>query len=458
MPNYSGWAGKKVNILKAFLALAVAMAAFTALAGPSYVVGVIAATMHLAATIWVFLKHGAARVTALCIFSLGSGMFLAMPYMYGLAGVGFEIQPIHQTAEVMAFLCFSIAATVCWMRSPKRFFQPNQWQKRAMLAYASTLTWFLLCLVLISVGVVAGQFGEGIAGRVGAPAVLSAFTLAVVASALHFGAGKKAWMVFAIVAAACFYVYFTSFFLVNGRLRVVAFGTILLLALSLFTNIRILKPAALASIPVLLFLAGSANTDGDYAAADVLQGRNLGSLISPFLSLSKILDEYADMADFGAVKWLYGESYINNLLGYIPRALWPDKPDGLGLEYVKWFMPERIGSGHTVSVSYVGELYVNFGWLGLLVGPYMIGRALVWPDRLVQSSLTGMDPNRMAISIVVATIFSALLADYVWADSNTFTNRAGNAVLLFLMVTAPFRLSFAKRRMAKRMRRMAHAI
>lgn len=71
---------------------------------------------------------------------------------------------------------------------------------------------------------------------------------------------------------------------------------------------------------------------------------------------------------------------------FIPRFVWPEKPT---IELGSWFALE-IGaatiskytgrSNNSVNMSIPGELYLDFGWLGMILGSVLIGRllALFW--------------------------------------------------------------------------------
>lgn len=85
------------------------------------------------------------------------------------------------------------------------------------------------------------------------------------------------------------------------------------------------------------------------------------SLVEPLSACLRIIDERV---------WepFMGTSYAQALLGVIPRFLWPDKPD---LHYGNEFgyMAGFIGSYDertSISVTFFGESYLNFGWFGIL--------------------------------------------------------------------------------------------
>ena len=62
---------------------------------------------------------------------------------------------------------------------------------------------------------------------------------------------------------------------------------------------------------------------------------------------------------------------------WIPRVLWPGKPDSFGLEFPALYMPDmRWGAMTYVSTSLPGELYLNFHVAGVLAGSWLLGTAM----------------------------------------------------------------------------------
>ncbi|HJQ97088.1 MAG TPA: hypothetical protein VJ826_02185 [Candidatus Polarisedimenticolaceae bacterium] len=74
----------------------------------------------------------------------------------------------------------------------------------------------------------------------------------------------------------------------------------------------------------------------------------------------------------------YGKTLLVALLSPIPRAVWPDKPIGLGKELV-WYLgpyysmtydPAR---GLSITPTIVGDFYANLGVFGILLGGLILG-------------------------------------------------------------------------------------
>jgi hypothetical protein len=71
---------------------------------------------------------------------------------------------------------------------------------------------------------------------------------------------------------------------------------------------------------------------------------------------------------------------------FIPRLIWPNKPDvQTGLLVDKEFHVTGLGAVY-ISPSHLGELYWNFGWSGALAGMLFLGLLLGWINRRCEMS------------------------------------------------------------------------
>ncbi|HTQ40765.1 MAG TPA: O-antigen polymerase [Pirellulales bacterium] len=111
----------------------------------------------------------------------------------------------------------------------------------------------------------------------------------------------------------------------------------------------------------------------------------------------------------------FGQTYFDQLVNPIPRFIWPDKPvsdAGLLLAQAKGEVAAKTGEAYlTRSPGLIGEMYWNFGWLGIVVLSGMAGYALKSWDRLIQ-----IQPN----SPVSFVIFAAGLG-LIFLSGRSFT-------------------------------------
>src|SRR6266550_3187368 len=75
----------------------------------------------------------------------------------------------------------------------------------------------------------------------------------------------------------------------------------------------------------------------------------------------------------GGTSPAYGARYLNELLNFVPRVIWPSKPM-IGIDYAKWrgFESEdgELGVNTTVSTGMIGGVVLNFGQI---LGPVAAG-------------------------------------------------------------------------------------
>lgn len=96
---------------------------------------------------------------------------------------------------------------------------------------------------------------------------------------------------------------------------------------------------------------------------------------SLLLALSKIISSIgSDMS------LMYGDTYMHGLSTFVPRVLWPDKPDmNIGNEFGHNFGFLAPGDFVTnVSPGLIGEMYMNFGVLGCFFGAVVFAMFIVF--------------------------------------------------------------------------------
>jgi oligosaccharide repeat unit polymerase len=89
--------------------------------------------------------------------------------------------------------------------------------------------------------------------------------------------------------------------------------------------------------------------------------------------------------DSGETSPAYGGLYLNELLNFVPRAIWPSKPL-LGIDYAKWRGfedPEsELGVNTTISTGMIGGGVLNFGQI---LGPAAAGMIMaLWTGLLIR--------------------------------------------------------------------------
>lgn len=166
---------------------------------------------------------------------------------------------------------------------------------------------------------------------------------------------------------------------------------------------KIIVPAALAVILYFLFiqplvtnarlLLGKQNQDvstrfmseyiasGDYKIP-VYQGTNQDNAVESFLNRMFEINAPAYIYELTARSGFQnGRTFQNIAIGMIPRILWPNKPS---TPQGQKFSSEYVGFDKvSIGMLIAGELYWNFGFIGIIIGSMFIGLALGFVWRLI---------------------------------------------------------------------------
>lgn len=111
---------------------------------------------------------------------------------------------------------------------------------------------------------------------------------------------------------------------------------------------------------------------------DVIDGR---------LNQNIIIGAAEQRLQAGQVGYAYGATLIQVLVGLIPRALWPNKPQvGGGGTMVSQYTGMTFAEGTSVGAGQIFEFYVNFGTLGVIGGMLVYGWMIGFMDlRIIEA-------------------------------------------------------------------------
>ena len=112
------------------------------------------------------------------------------------------------------------------------------------------------------------------------------------------------------------------------------------------------------------------------------------------------------------IPYQWGGTLFDSLTVFIPRALWPSKPGSLG----DWLATTIYGTdtGFNTVATWAGELYLNFGWLGLVFGMYGTGLVCAKLAQLRTDDVRNMN-TRQAL---LAAVWFPLPLVWIWGGSN----------------------------------------
>jgi len=173
--------------------------------------------------------------------------------------------------------------------------------------------------------------------------------------------------------------------------------------------------AVLGVLVLLVFAAGYSYRAAGAQASQFKEGVS-SYYQNPVVLLNTVVGRFYGSDGFAVVldtvhngqPLLMGRSLTNLLTWYIPRWLWSEKPVSYALTFGEEFMPNAPGAGSVYySPSLPGELYLNFGLLGLPLGGLAIGAFL----RFLHRALIETVPRKIE-SIVLYAVLAPLAAQF----------------------------------------------
>lgn len=128
-------------------------------------------------------------------------------------------------------------------------------------------------------------------------------------------------------------------------------------------------------------------------------------------------------------EWAAGRTLREAALSFIPRLLWPDKPQAGSGNLVSQYTGIEFAENTAVGIGQVMEFYVNFGSPMVFLGFLLFGGVLAWLDRVAAHALLSGSVNRFipaylvglsmqqvggSLVEVVATTAGSLVVAYVF--------------------------------------------
>lgn len=117
-----------------------------------------------------------------------------------------------------------------------------------------------------------------------------------------------------------------------------------------------------------------------------------GNVRIPFLSYQLFATE---------ARWLYGWSWIQNLLSYLPGP-YPSYP------VTFYQVVTKDPRGFTAPPDFYTEAFINFGWFGVIAIPFFWGITLAFFQRLIVRPNPGLLRTSVAIALAMLVSFSSM--------------------------------------------------
>ena len=170
-------------------------------------------------------------------------------------------------------------------------------------------------------------------------------------------------------------------------------------ALYLFVNLitvarRTADPIQMLGYVVTYLTDVGASGLGLAASGELVTGANLHKLIE---GLNSGLSDY-----------MYGRNVINEILVFVPRVLYPDRPNSMAEEFVAQFYPGVLEAGGGYGFFILQEGYWMLGLPGILISMYLYGFGL---ERLYRWFLR--NSHSTLATVLYAWVYSILVVSSV---------------------------------------------
>ncbi len=165
---------------------------------------------------------------------------------------------------------------------------------------------------------------------------------------------------------------------------------------------RLLLVGSVGLFAMAVLVGGLRDQSGDKSVdTDAFLAKQLGGGV--FATTAVLVDTVpSDVAHLG------GTSYAELLAMPVPRAVWPEKPEGEVKELQRAFFGQELGA----SFAFYGEAYANFGWIGAGLASLVFGLVLesVWLRLVAARTLGGVVALATAIPMLLQLFSRGYLA------------------------------------------------
>jgi oligosaccharide repeat unit polymerase len=202
--------------------------------------------------------------------------------------------------------------------------------------------------------------------------------LTVLAWALASGSRPGRWLGMTTVAIAAL-----LFLTYGGRVAALSILLAAFVLVALYRAVRLARLVAVAGVLGCVIVAAgeyrNSTATGRSAASVSLQSAidAPSSLVASFLLYDgQVL--LLDALQSRAAERQYGATYTWPVLNFVPRRYFDEKPPATVGGYLKRAVRGQDG-GYPVGLA--GEAFLNFGWTGVIVVPFLLGLAIAWLAR-----------------------------------------------------------------------------
>ena len=373
----------------------------------------------------VFWRHGGRQITAAGLYSLSSAVFVGMAGLYWWGQLGNDVSPGLRMATIVGFYANVGMHRLFWRHTampqsaPPTDLAAPQWGIVAGGGIAS---------VALAMHIAGLDIGATFLTEI----IFGSMALLVVSLLAH--PGRRIGVVRLTLVSAVGALYALTVFTGYGRLLLVSLGLVAVIPACLRLPGHSVKAVVIAAIwPALAVLIAAREQFGVDTYGAALDGS--GSVTQPLADFGRLLT----LHDQGLLALGYGSTLVVSALFFVPRLLWPDKPDGFGAVLTQILEPDLVSIDQSLAAHLGGEWLYDFGYPGLFAMVLAMGWLLARLDLFVADRLGKPTTDRRAIlALTAATLLLAGIPDLEWAGTFTYWSRTASrlAVLVVLLLVA----------------------
>jgi oligosaccharide repeat unit polymerase len=133
-----------------------------------------------------------------------------------------------------------------------------------------------------------------------------------------------------------------------------------------------------------------------------------------FNVVGAILPQIIESLSKGNLQYLFGMSYLQAPVIFIPKLLYPNRPQVLSEWYVSTYYPHMAGEGGGRGFFFLAEAYLNFGTVGVVLLMFIAG--IVFRITYSYLMISGYEPRVVLLyAVFISWIPSALRIDFATA-------------------------------------------
>jgi hypothetical protein len=174
-------------------------------------------------------------------------------------------------------------------------------------------------------------------------------------------------------------------------------------------------------------------------AGNSIRDRGVGGAVADgagaLIARSANIDMFADVIRLtpGAIPYWHGDSYIGMLGTFVPRFLWPDKPQmKLGQAFGHRYHYLGVHDTHTsINLPYLIEFYANFGGLAVALGMLLVGAIFGLLEAVVNRP--GQPVLRSVAGLVLFLPLLNVESDFSLNFGGLFLNSIAIAMVLYFL-------------------------